>query len=245
MTDDELKAKIADIQYWYHAIPLRPGITTPGWAPQHPDMYGIPDKMSGEAVLDVGAWDGYWSFEALKRGANHVLAIDDFSDTCGSLVNASRVMAWASFDLCRRALGYSEAVCQRRSDSIERHACVYGMVDRVFMFGVLYHLKNPVLALQNAFHSLKRGGVIHVETAILDNVRSGYSGDVPPAGACYAEFFPRDEFGKNESNWWVPTLRCAAAWLDAVGFMDIESWKLTERPENLSQCRGFLRAKKP
>jgi len=31
----------------------------------------------GKSVLDVGAWDGYWSFYAEKRGAERVLATDD------------------------------------------------------------------------------------------------------------------------------------------------------------------------
>ena len=33
-------------------------------------MYGIPEDLTGKRVLDVGAWDGYWSFEALRRGNN-------------------------------------------------------------------------------------------------------------------------------------------------------------------------------
>lgn len=68
--------------------------------------------MSGRRVLDIGSWDGYWTFEALKRGAKEVIAIDDFSDYLGSL-NQSDRKAWESFDLCRFALGYSEEVCKR------------------------------------------------------------------------------------------------------------------------------------
>ena len=29
-------------------------------------------------MLDIGAWDGFYSFEAEKRGAERILAIDSF-----------------------------------------------------------------------------------------------------------------------------------------------------------------------
>lgn len=244
MDKQDLIDKINSV-YFYHRIDLGNGIVTPGWSPLEPEKYGIPERMDGESVLDVGAWDGYWTFESVKRGASRVLAIDDFSDTCGKGINADRSTQWANFDLCRQALGISEDIAVRRTDSIERHACVYGICDRVFMFGVLYHLKNPILALSNCFQSLRPGGTIHVETAILDGTRSTYTGQPANPMGCYAEFFPNDEFGKNSSNWWVPTLKCAASWLEAVGFVDIESWKLKSAPRTLAECRGFLRAKKP
>lgn len=244
MDTQQLIDKINSV-YFYHRIDLGNGIVTPGWSPLEPEKYGIPDRMDGEYVLDVGAWDGYWTFEAIKRGAWHVLAIDDFSDTCGKSVDADRSAEWATFDLCREALGIGCDVVTRRTDSIERLPCAYQVLDRVFMFGVLYHLQNPVLGLTNCFQSLKPGGMIHVETAILDGTRSLYTAQPCNPIGCYAEFFANDEFGQNKSNWWVPTLKCAAAWLEAVGFVEIESWKLRSNPTTLAECRGFLRAKKP
>lgn len=267
MTDDELREKIAAIPYWYHKIELRPGITTPGWAPLDASKYGVPERLDGETILDVGAWDGYWTFESLKRGAKHVLAIDDFSDTTGEIHNADRSSRWKSLNLCADALsistgiGFYHASCgfsgfQVLVDDVSIETgnsdCGENLVDwccacfnRIFCFGLLYHLKNPVLALENCFRMLKPGGAIHVETAILDNLTSPYTGQPHDASGCYAEFYPTNEFGKNSSNWWVPTLKCAAAMLQAAGFVDIETWKLTDEPVHLAQCRGFLRARKP
>lgn len=246
MTDAELIERINAIPYFYHKIELRPGIITPGWAPLAPDAYGIPDDMDGETVLDVGSWDGYWTFEALKRGAKHVTAIDDFSDDCGELIQGKH--DWSSFVLCAEALGFAQPrYISAKTVSIEKQNDYYYwdiQVDRVFIFGVLYHLRNPVLALENCFNALKPGGWIHVETAILDSMTSGYTGKPCDPNGCYAEFYPTNEYGCNQSNWWVPTLKCAAAWLKGVGFEDIESWKLTETPQSLAECRGFLRATK-
>src|SRR5215831_7804710 len=98
-----IEARVRTVPYWYHKIALPHGVTTPGWAPIDPAAYRIPDRLDGLRVLDVGAWDGYWSFEALKRGAREVVAIDDFSDDIGSAVQAER-RGWTTFDLCRDLL---------------------------------------------------------------------------------------------------------------------------------------------
>jgi tRNA (mo5U34)-methyltransferase len=98
MDTKELKQRIAKIPFWYHKIEL-PGAVTPGWQPASEAKkaaYRIPADLSGKRVLDVGAWDGFWTFEALKRGARQVVAIDDFSDFLGKLQNSER-RAWRFF----------------------------------------------------------------------------------------------------------------------------------------------------
>ncbi|MBT7362842.1 MAG: hypothetical protein HN813_12755, partial [Rhodospirillaceae bacterium] len=97
MNAEELNRRIADFPYWYHRIELTDGVVTPGWAPIDAASYRIPDDLTGKRVLDIGAWDGYWSFEALKRGAEQVIAIDDFSDYVGHLEIKDR-KAWETFD---------------------------------------------------------------------------------------------------------------------------------------------------
>ena len=39
----------------------------------------IPDDLTGLSVLDIGAWHGYFSFECERRGAQRVLAIDNYA----------------------------------------------------------------------------------------------------------------------------------------------------------------------
>jgi len=36
----------------------------------------IPEELTGKTVLDVGAWNGFFSFEFERRGAKWVLAVD-------------------------------------------------------------------------------------------------------------------------------------------------------------------------
>ena len=99
METEELQTEIAKVN-WYHSIPLGNDIVTPGvdnsslrLAKLH-----LPEDLSGKSVLDVGAWDGFFSFEAERRGAERVLATDSFCWGGGG---------WGTkdgFDLARRAL---------------------------------------------------------------------------------------------------------------------------------------------
>src|SRR5581483_1834048 len=65
---------------WYHSFELPDGTRIEGhntldilrkrWA-----RFPLPGDLGGRRVLDVGAWDGWFSFEAERRGAE-VTAID-------------------------------------------------------------------------------------------------------------------------------------------------------------------------
>ena len=44
----------------------------------HSPRLKLPKRLDGRTVLDVGAWDGFYSFEMERRGAAKVLATDHF-----------------------------------------------------------------------------------------------------------------------------------------------------------------------
>ena len=119
--------------------------------------------------------------------------------------------------------------------------------DVIFLFGTLYHLRYPLLALDRL--AAICDGEIYVESAILDDF-SPYRGGLDngyPDGQMVIEFYPSNEYGNNETNWWVPTLQCLVHMVAAAGFSDCKGWKLTDKPKHLSHCRGFAfgRKKKP
>jgi tRNA (mo5U34)-methyltransferase len=232
-----LAEEIAAVPYFYHRIELPGGVVTPGWAPIKPELYRIPADLTGKRVLDVGAWDGYWSFEAAKRGASEVWAIDDFSDTCGGDTNADRSKAWQTFDICNRALGFKNV---RRFEFSVYDIEPDWHFDVVFCFGVLYHLKHPLLALEKLREVCT--GEIYIETAILNGCQSAYGDRVYGDDDFGIEFYPNDEYGKNPSNWWVCTLRSWTELVRTAGFTNNEAWKMTDNPQHLSECRGFIRA---
>ena len=57
--------------------------------------------LRGRTFLDIGAWNGYFSFEAKRRGAGRVLATDKFTWTHPHLKGRE------GFELARKHLGYS------------------------------------------------------------------------------------------------------------------------------------------
>jgi tRNA (mo5U34)-methyltransferase len=76
----ELQHKIAEIPFWFHSIELAAGVVTPGMKSQEQHTRELaslrmPD-LRRKSVLDIGAWDGFYSFAAERLGAARVVALD-------------------------------------------------------------------------------------------------------------------------------------------------------------------------
>ena len=65
-----MRAAVESLQWW-HTIDLGNGIVTRGRGGSEDRMSWIrlPASLAGRSVLDIGAFDGLFSFEAEKRGA--------------------------------------------------------------------------------------------------------------------------------------------------------------------------------
>jgi tRNA (mo5U34)-methyltransferase len=76
-THEDLLAR-ARAHSWYHVIELADGEVTDGWFDLRPYVghYGIPERLDGLRVLEIGTWDGFWAFELERRGAAEVVALD-------------------------------------------------------------------------------------------------------------------------------------------------------------------------
>src|SRR5712692_11640559 len=76
----ELLAR-ARTYYWFHSIDLGNGVVTPGsksldlLRAEGDAIFG-PLDLRGKSVLDIGAWNGNFSFEAKRRQAARGLATD-------------------------------------------------------------------------------------------------------------------------------------------------------------------------
>lgn len=80
-----LREKVESLR-WVHTIDLGNGIITRGeFGPPSPLMLQAfcDIEFTGKKVLDLGCWDGFWSFEAEKRGAKEVYATDCISQRWG------------------------------------------------------------------------------------------------------------------------------------------------------------------
>jgi len=96
----------------------------------------IPSDLSGKRVLDIGAWDGYFSFEFERRGAQ-VLAIDTYAWDHGGL---------DCFLFARER--FNSKVEFRRMDVHDLKPEAVGRFDLVFCAGVLYHMRHPLTGLE-------------------------------------------------------------------------------------------------
>ena len=93
---DWVREQVRAEPYFFQKIALGPDIVTPGWsdpAKEKLPYYGLPGDLTGARVLDIGCAEGFFSFEAERRGAREVVAIDSFPDSI------------RRFSLCRAALG--------------------------------------------------------------------------------------------------------------------------------------------
>jgi tRNA (mo5U34)-methyltransferase len=212
-----LRDEVARIR-WRHPIDLGDGLVTPGSdpAPLRLSGLGLPERLDGLSVLDVGAWDGFFSFEAERRGAERVVATDWF---CWG------GPGWGTkegFDLARRVLGSN--VEDVEVDVPDLSPEVVGTHDLVLFLGVLYHLRDPLLALERVA-SVTRGTLV-VETLV----------DMLSTRRPAAAFYPGAELNRDDTNWWGPNPRAVEGMLRAVGFRDVRMTYVTPLRDRLAHA---------
>ena len=190
---------------WYHSLELPDGRVVPGTISVEAlrarmDAFGLPHDLAGKRVLDVGAATGWCSFEMERRGAE-VVAVD--------------CVEYDDFRVAHRILG--SKVDYKLLDVDELTPQSLGTFDIVIFFGVLYHLRHPLLGLERIL-ALARDTVL-VESVICD---AQLSESERNANGCYMEFYETDELGGQIDNWVSPTLNCLLAFCRAAGFVRVE-----------------------
>lgn len=141
---------------WYHRITLPDGTVTPGVQDSPAilrvlDQFGLPENMKGMRVLDVGAADGFYSFECERRGAK-VTAIDKYP--------------FETFQVAKKALGSKNRL--KQADVYDLTPEADGQFDIILFLGIIYHLRYPLLALDRLRALLKTGGLLFVESHMID-----------------------------------------------------------------------------
>ncbi len=232
---DDIRARVRAID-WYHSIDLGGGIVTPG-NPVDRAMVeqGLPD-LRGRTVLDIGAWDGFYSFLAEHRGASRVVAMDHYAwcvdfharldywhacEAAGELPDHRRDLTdffhpdtmpgRRGFDLAREVL--LSRVEPVMGDFMAVDPSTVGTFDVVLFLGVLYHLREPLTALERI--RALTGGVAVIETEAVSLL------GLPHARVL--EFHPGGELRADHSNWFVPTEAALHALCRAAGFGRVET----------------------
>ncbi len=191
---------------WYHSFELPEGRHIEGLASVEAlrarvAQMPVPTDLRGKRVLDIGAWDGWFSFEMERRGAE-VVAVD-----CIEVPN---------FLYIREQLG--SKVGYRVMDVYDLSPQTVGRFDIVLFLGVLYHLKHPLLALEKVC-ALTR------ELAIVDSFVTDFDADWAETAHDLPrmEFYETDELGGQLDNWFGPNLACLLALCRTAGFARVSA----------------------
>jgi tRNA (mo5U34)-methyltransferase len=228
MDSAELQAKVDGIS-WYHTIDLGGGVVTPGVSRTPVPKDALPD-FNDRTVLDIGAWDGYYSFLAERSGATRVVALDHYMwqldfparqaywEECarqGVIPDPRRDREFLTrddlpgrrgFDLARDAL--NSRVEPVVGDFMSMELDELGSFDVVLFFGVLYHLPEPFEALQRLRRVTRRVAVIETEAVQI----------VGRESEPLFLFLPGDEMNQDHTNWNAVSEAGLHAMCRAAGF---------------------------
>jgi tRNA (mo5U34)-methyltransferase len=181
---------------WWHQIDLPDGSVTPGRDRSAEKLASLhlPD-LSGKTVLDVGAYDGYFSFAAERLGASRVLAVDTHV--------WRRPGGKDGFEYARNALG--SGVEDVELEVLDVSPETVGKWDVVLFLGVLYHMRHPFLALE-------RMASVTDELLVVETLM-----DMTFLRSPSAAFYPW-KTSNDDTKWWGPNRAAVLGMIRSVGF---------------------------
>jgi tRNA (mo5U34)-methyltransferase len=200
------------IPSWHQRWEIFKGVFTPGRNPVEflMSQAEVPADLSGKRVLDVGAFNCCCSFECERRGAAEVIALD------------LQPPADLGFPVLRDAL-HSRRVEFVQGSVYNLDPAILGGFDVVLFFGVLYHLRYPLLAIDQLRRILR--GTVYVESLVIDHRFLARGKDfqelasyheVLPEVALW-QFYKGNELADDHSNWFGPNIRAVQDAFQSAG----------------------------
>jgi tRNA (mo5U34)-methyltransferase len=218
---------------WYHHVPLAEGVVTPGQATFIWDKAFLP-SFKGRSVLDIGAWDGGYSFLAEREGASRVVALDHY---VWGINWGARETYWAEcaakgelpdhrrdatdfwddslpgrrpFEFARATLGSHVETVVADFTTVDLEGL--GTFDVVLYLGVLYHMPEPLTCLERLRRVTRHVAAIGTHAI-----------DVPGfLDQRLLQFEPGNELGGDFGNWYVPSVSALVGMCSAAGFSRVE-----------------------
>ncbi len=239
----ELKNLIKNYD-WYHTIELTSGIVTKGrydWR-KYFKNFNFP-SLKGKKILDVGAGNGFFSFEFEKQGGivtaleiPHQEERDNycFGEKNISISKATQIMNFQEpFNIAKKAL--NSKVKTIRKDIYKMNPEEDGYYDLIFCNDVLLHLTDPfraLCALRNICKDmLIIGTCIYVHRIKLINSL------LNKAPLSYFK-------GHTKSGvFWFPNLNCLESMLNGAGFVikELSVLNLNKRHAECYNPRGIAK----
>jgi tRNA (mo5U34)-methyltransferase len=244
-----------------HSLNLGHGVVTPGvrsslhlreaW-----DSIGLPD-LRGKSVLDIGAWDGWFSFEAERHGAARVVALDRYvwaldweakrryRRECAEkglapepytqrpeLFDYEGLPGKYGFDLAHRI--YKSDVEVVVADLMTADLDLLGTFDIVLYLGGLYHMEDPLTALRRVRRLTKELAIVETAGVVVPGRE-----ETP----LFRFYPPDDKLSGDPSNFWAPNLAGLEGICAAAGFGRIEvAARGPAAAGVMAECRLTVRA---
>jgi glycosyltransferase involved in cell wall biosynthesis/SAM-dependent methyltransferase len=234
----ELRALADSVPFWFHSIDLGHEVVTRGvksaevLAAEARNL-NLPD-LRGKTVLDIGAWDGFFSFHAERLGAARVVSLDHFMwerdpavtryyqdcreqgvpPQAGYMrfpIPPEKLPGKRGYDIAARALGSRAEVIA--DDFMTMDLARLGQFDIVFYLGVLYHMQDPLAALRRLAAVARELVVIESEAVVVP----GYE------HLAICRFYEGSELNQDASNWWAPNQKALEGLCRAAGFARVET----------------------
>lgn len=154
----------------------------------------LPD-LANKKVLDIGCGNGYYMFRASQQKPECLLGIDP---SCAF---------YYSFELLQRFI--QNPKLQYDLLRIEDINLFPEFFDVILCMGVIYHQRNPMLAINQLASALTVGGELIIESQAIDEKEP-------------LSLFVPTRYAKAHNVYFIPSPSCLAAWLKKSGFKNIE-----------------------
>ncbi|MGH9222567.1 MAG: class I SAM-dependent methyltransferase [Acidimicrobiales bacterium] len=236
----KLSKAVDSVPFWWHSIELGDGVVSDGQRSADDlaaewESLGLPD-LRDKSVIDVGAWDGYFSFRAEEAGAARVVALDHYAwsldlarkeaydDECRAagtvpvqyhahpgIWRPEELPGKAGFDTAHRAR--DSRVESVVGDYLRMDLERLGTFDVVLFLGVLDRMRNPLLALERVARLARDLLVVETEAVAVPGFE--HHG--------FAEFFETNELNGDPTVWWAATRHATMALCRSAGFAQVDS----------------------
>ena len=226
LSEREMKQEaVHHVPFWWHTIDLGDGVVTPGQIraeEQELRASAIPSTLQGKTVLDLGCWDGFFSFWCERQGAI-VTPVDNFQyrDFVKSKYGVE-LQGGEGFKVTAHWLGSRLKIVHKDFTELETP------FDIVLFLQILYHQRDPLGALEHLFKLSRECAVL--ETHYLkDESRP------------ILRFYPGNSLNSDPTNIWGPSLSCVELMLLDVGFRSV---RLVSTYDGVDDDRAIFLAEK-
>jgi tRNA (mo5U34)-methyltransferase len=198
---------------WFHSFEFPGGLKATSREQENAEFHRrlwafISDRLAaldfrGKSVLDIGCWDGYFSFLAARAGASKVLSVDDFSQNWGA----------KQCYLMAQSLYQAQTTLLPDVSVYDLSSAVRETFDVILFLGVYYHLHAPYAALAQV------RGMCHNQSIVVIE------------GDCFRnDTDPDARIVLNKQSWpkFVPTTRLLRDLLHSCYFKIDQMYSLTE-----------------